>query len=171
MKTKTAIKYGSITGLVIMVSWVVSFFIWGGVHFPGGELFGYAVMLLAFSTVFIAVRNKKLATEGGISFKEGFTTGLGIVVVATLIYSLGWTFVYMPNFEPDFVDRYETLQIERVNLQDISEQEKSSQISEIRNFNESYRKPYIMAAFNVLEIFPVGLLVALISALILKRKR
>ena len=98
-----------------MASWIVSYFIWGGVHFPGGEVFGYAVMLLAFSTVFVAIRSRKMNSVDGISFKEGFLTGLGIVLVATIIYVLGWTFIYMPNFEPDFVERFQTSQIEKVN--------------------------------------------------------
>ncbi len=170
MNTKIAIKYGSITGLVIMASWVISYFIWGGVHFPGGEVFGYAVMLLAFSTVFVAIRNKKMSSENGISFKDGFLTGLGIVLVATIIYVIGWTFVYMPAFEPDFVERFQSTQIDKVNQLNISEDQKAAQINDIKSFNETYKKPHIMAMFTFIEIFPVGLIVSLICALILKRK-
>lgn len=153
-----------------MTSWIISYLIWGGVHFPGGEVFGYAVMLLAFSTVFIAIRNRKMSSENGISFKDGFLMGLGIVLVATVIYVIGWTFIYMPNFEPDFVDRFQAFQIEKVNQSNITEDQKAVQINDIKNFNENYRKPHIMAAFTFIEIFPVGLLVSLISALVLKRK-
>ncbi|MEP5611962.1 MAG: DUF4199 domain-containing protein [Cyclobacteriaceae bacterium] len=171
MNTRIAIKYGGLTGLIIMTSWFVSYFTWGGLHFAGSELFGYSVMLLAFSTIFLAIRGERKKSEKDeITFKKGFFTGLGISLVAAIIYVVGWIWIYMPAFEPDFVDRYEASQIEIVNQTESSSEIKMEQIQEIKEFNTSYRKPHVMAAFTFLEIFPIGLLVTIISALILRRK-
>ncbi|MEP1094860.1 MAG: DUF4199 domain-containing protein [Cyclobacteriaceae bacterium] len=171
MNIKIAIKHGAITGLIIISSWFLSYTIWGGLHFSGSELFGYSVMLLAFSTIFMAIRGERKRSEKDeITFKKGFFIGAGISLVAAIIYVVGWVWVYMPNFEPDFVDKYEASQIEIVNQAQSSSEIRMAQIQEIKDFNESYRKPHIMAAFTFLEIFPVGLLVTLISALILRRK-
>lgn len=171
MNTRIAFKHGAMTGLIIITSWFLSYFIWGGLYFSGSELFGYSVMLLAFSTIFMAIRNERKRSENNeMTFKRGFSIGAGISLVAAIIYVVGWIWIYMPNFEPDFVDRYEASQIEVVNLTQSSNEDKMKQIQEIKDFNESYRKPHVMAAFTFLEIFPVGLLVTIISALILRRK-
>ena len=52
----------------------------------------------------------------------------------------------------------------------IDEEEKQKQIQDITYWVEKYKRPPVMAAITFSEIFPVGLLVTLISALILKRK-
>lgn len=138
--------------------------------FDGSELIGYAIMLLALTAVFMGIKSKRdNATEGKFTFKEGLLTGLGIVVVATMIYVIGWM-IYMPNFAPDFVEKYQNSQIELIKNSSISDGEKQQQISDVVSSMENYRKPLVMAAYTSIEIFPVGVLVTLISALILRRK-
>ena len=168
---KNIIKYGSISGLIIVASWFATYFISGGdLHFGGSEVLGYLVMLLALTAVFLGVKNKRDSeAQSTFTFKEGFLTGLGIVVVASIIYVVGWM-IYMPNFAPDFVDKYAASQIELIQSSDAAQSEKETQISELKSSMENYKKPHVMAAFTFIEIFPVGLIVALISALVLKRK-
>ncbi len=170
MNTRISLKYGAISGLVIVGSWFLSALISGGdMHFSGGELFGYAFMILALTAVFMGVKNQRDTKGGAFSFGEGFMTGLGIVLVASLIYVVGWM-IYMPTFAPDFADKYANSQIEMIQNSDVAADEKQSQIEEIKTTMENYKKPHVMAAYTFIEIFPVGLLVTLISALILKRK-
>ena len=168
---KNAIKYGSISGLIIVASWFVTYYSFGGdLHFAGSEILGYIVMLLALTGVFLGIKNKRdTSTNGSFTFKEGLFTGLGIVIVASIIYVIGWM-IYMPNFAPDFVDKYAASQIELIQNSEVSNTEKETQINELKNSIENYKKPYVMAAFTFVEIFPVGLIVTLISALILRRK-
>ena len=169
MKTKVVIKYGAISGLLIVSSWYIGYIVSGGNHdMGGGEIVGYAIMLLALTAVFMgikSVRNEK----GSLSFKEGFFNGLGITLVASIIYVIGWM-IYVPSFAPDFADKYGDSQIELVKEQEISEAEKEKQIEEISSWIETYKQPHVMAAMTFAEIFPIGLIVTLISALILKRK-
>lgn len=171
MNGKTAFKYGSISGLLIVSTWFILHALGGDDgEFLGGELLGYAVMLLALTAVFMGVKNKRDGNDNNLfTFKEGFLTGLGIVLVASVIYVVGWL-IYMPNFAPDFVDKYQAAQIELVQNSDVPSTEKEVKIAEIRSSVENYRKPHIMISMTFLEIFPVGLLVALATALILRRK-
>ena len=171
MNKKISIKYGAISGLLIVSSWFISLMIWGpDLNFSGGELFGYAVMILSLTAVFMGVKNRRDERGEVFTFKEGFFTGLGIVLVASTIYVVGWM-IYMPNFAPDFADKYGASQIEMIQQQDIPDTEKTTQIDSIKKSIANYKKPHVMAAMTFLEIFPVGLFVALISALILKRKK
>jgi hypothetical protein len=124
-------------------------------------------MLVALSAIFMGI--KKIRDENGtLSFKEGVVNGLGMTLVASVIYVIGWM-IYMPAFAPDFADKYASSQIEMVQQSDMEEAEKEQKINEINKWIETYKKPPVMAAMTFVEIFPVGLIVTLISALLLKR--
>lgn len=92
-----------------------------------------------------------------------------IVLIASVLYVIGWM-IYYPNFIPDFADQYLDFQKQLLQEQGVSGAVYDTRIAELEKFNEMYKKPLIMAGFTFLEIFPVGLVVALISAYILKRK-
>ncbi|MFK7953217.1 MAG: DUF4199 domain-containing protein [Ekhidna sp.] len=169
MNMKVALKYGLISGLLIVSTWFIGYYLAeGNPDFGGGELVGYAIMLLALTAVFMGIKSIR-DEQGTLSFKEGFFNGLGITLVASIIYVIGWM-IYVPNFAPDFADKYGDSQIELVKELEISEEEKEKQIDEINSTIETYKKPHVMAAMTFAEIFPIGLIVTLISAMILKRK-
>lgn len=169
MKLKIALKYGSISGLLIASTWFIGYYLSdGNPDFGGGEVIGYTIMLLALTAIFMGIKSIR-DEQGTLSFKEGFFNGLGITLVASIIYVIGWM-IYVPNFAPDFADKYGDSQIELVKDLEISEEEKEKQIDEINSSIATYKQPHVMAAMTFAEIFPVGLIVTLISALILKRK-
>lgn len=169
MKKKIAFKYGLISGGLIVSSWFIDLGLGDNPDFAFTEVIGYIIMVAALTAVFIGV--KKIRDEKGtLSFREGFVNGIGITLVASIIYVIGWM-IYVPNFAPDFADKYAASQIELVQLSDdIDEEEKQKQINDITEWTETYKQPHVMAAMTFTEIFPVGLIVSLISALILKRK-
>ncbi len=174
MKAKsTFIIYGSIGGLIT----IIGFFLWpviAGSDDPFamgiGEFVGYTFMLLALSTVFFALRSFRNKNGGILSFKEAFINGMIVVVTASVIYVVGWM-VYYPIFMPDFADQYTQSQIVKLESEGLSQAELATQVEELKAFQEMYEQPLVMAGFSFLEIFPVGLIVTLISSLILRRKR
>lgn len=168
-KTKTAMLYGTISGLFIVSSWFIAKAIAGedGKHLVS-EIIGYTIMVAALSTVFLGI--KKVRDEQGfLSFKHGFLNGLGISLVASVVYTIGWV-IYMPNFEPDFAEKYAKQQIEQIEATDISTTEKVAAIEKVNQSVAQYKKPGYMMLITFSEIFPVGLIVSLISTLILLRK-
>ena len=172
MNLRTSLKYGAISGGLIVASFFIVFYIQGDdPDYSNGELVGYASMLLAFTAVFLGIKNFRDKSLGGImTFKQAFLTGLGIVLTASVIYVMGWM-IYQPYFAPDFVDKYHAAEIVKVQSNPgLSLAEKEVKIQEMKEFLEYYKKPYIMAAFTFLEIFPVGLLVTLIASFFLKKK-
>jgi len=172
MNFRLALKYGSVIGLIIVSSFFIVFYVTeGNPDLINGELIGYATMLLAFSAVFIGIKNHRDKSLGGImTFKQGFLCGLGIVLVASIIYVAGWM-IYQPNFAPDFADEYFAAQIEKVQANDeLTSSEREVKIEELGASLESYKKPHVMAAYTFLEIFPVGLIVTLIASFALRKK-
>lgn len=175
MKSKIIlIKSGFISGAIFALSWVLYhlLFVTDGKSSDAGlgEALGYLSMLIALSTVYFGVRNYRDQHLGGvISFKDAFLNGMIIVLIASVIYVTNWM-IYYPNFMPDFADQYAAGQIESFKEAGLSGDELQVKITEVEEFNEIYKNPFVMAGMTFLEVFPVGLIIAVISAFFLKRK-
>jgi len=92
-----------------------------------------------------------------------------ITLVASVIYVFGWM-LYSNTMDPDFADRYFNQQAEQLRESGQSEESIQAQLADMENFKEMYKNPFMQLGFSFLEIFPVGLIITLICALLLKRK-
>src|SRR3954467_10827026 len=109
---KNIIIYGLIAGII--VSFLMLFTVnnlshcEGNVDYNTSMLIGYASMLIAFSLVFVGIRNYRDKYNGGvITFGKAFKIGMMIVLIASTIYVLAWLIDYF-FFVPDFLEKYTT---------------------------------------------------------------
>jgi flagellar biosynthesis chaperone FliJ len=72
--------------------------------------------------------------------------------------------------DPDFADRYFNQQAEQLKESGQSEESIQAQLADMEKYKEMYKNPFVQLGFSFLEIFPVGLIITLICALLLKRK-
>lgn len=174
MTLKNNIIYGVISGLIVSILMLISTNYYshceGSIDFNTSMLIGYASMLLAFSLVFVGIKNyRDKYNNGVISFGKAFKVGMTIVLIASTIYVIAWLIDYN-YFIPDFMDKYAANVIEELKASGASQIEIDKQKLEMANFSEMYKNPFINALMTYVEIVPVGLVVTLISSLILKRK-
>ena len=142
----------------------------GNIDFDKGMIIGYASMIIAFSLVFVGIRNYRNNCNGGvISFGKSFKIGMLIVLIASTIYVVSWLIYYF-FFVPDFAEKYAIHMIENLKASGASQIEIDQQTAEMASFARSYKNPLFNAMLTYIEILPVGLIVTLISAFILKRK-
>ena len=131
---------------------------------------GFASMIVALSTVFLGIKKyRDVYLNGVISFGKAFLIGLYISLIASTMYVLTWTVIsdlYMPNFMENYVEA----QLNAFEQTAATAEEISQKREELNAMAESYKNPVIKALYTYMEIFPVGLLITLISSLILKRK-
>jgi hypothetical protein len=134
-------------------------------NFEGNDVLGYAAMVVVFSLIYVGVRNYRNKYLGGvISFGKAFKTGALIALVASTIYVLiGLSYYYL--FVPDFLDHY----INYV-LRHTPEQKLAAKTIEMENYRELYKNPLFVILITYTEVLPVGLVVALVSAVILKKR-
>jgi hypothetical protein len=120
--------------------------------------------------VFVGIKNFRDKSLGGfITFKQAFLNGMAIVCVASVIYVIGWM-VYMPNFAPDFPDKYAETQVSKIYANpELTDEQKAEKSKEVYVMMDNYKKPHVMAAYTFIEIFPVGLVVTLFISLLVKR--
>jgi Protein of unknown function (DUF4199) len=168
---KNVLVFGLIAGLIVscMMLYSVSQ-CYRSEDFDGSMVLGYAGMLLAFSMIFVGVKNfRDKYNNGVISFGKAFKIGLYICLVASTMYVMVWMVDYY-FFVPDFMDKYTAHLLHKAEVAGASQQELQQKAAELAKNNEMYKNPIIMILFTYLEILPVGLVIALISAAILRRK-
>lgn len=142
----------------------------GNVDYSLSMLIGYASMLLAFSLIFVGIKNYRDKHNGGIiSFGKAFKIGILIALIASTMYVIAWVIDYY-FFIPDFMDNYSAHMQEELKASGASQAEIDAQTKEMAGFAEMFKNPFFTAAMTYMEILPVGLVVTLISSLILKRK-
>ena len=142
----------------------------GNLDYDTSMLIGYASMLLAFSLVFVGIRNyRDKYNDGVISFGKAFKTGILIVLIASTMYVIAWLIEYF-FFMPDFIEKYSAVTLDRLKASGASPSEIAEQTKQMADFARMYKNPFFNAMMTYLEILPVGVIVTLISALILKRK-
>lgn len=164
--TRSILTYGIIAGLVIIVTITISVEIG-----RGGVWLGYLVMLIAFSTIFVAIKQYREDALGGvISFRSAFLVGIGITIVASLVYVAVWE-LYLALTDYKFVDDYVALMTDAQRLRGASEVEVAAAGLKAQEFRAQYSNPVSRIPITFLEIFPVGLFVSLFAAAVLKNHR
>ncbi len=171
---KNILIYGLIAGVIVSVLMLFSVNYMshceGSIDYGTSMLIGYASMLIAFSLVFIGIRNyRDKYNEGIISFGKAFKIGILIVLIASTIYVISWLICYF-FFIPDFMDKYSAQELENMKISGATVTEIESKAKEMADFAKMYKNPLFNAMMTYAEILPVGIIVTLISSLILKRK-
>jgi hypothetical protein len=134
-------------------------------------VFGYASMILAFSLIFVAVKNYRDNYNSGIiTFGKAFKIGLLITLIASTVYVIVWM-IDFSYFVPDYGEKYQAQVLSELKASGASADVIQKQGTEMAATMEKYKtSPTFRAMFTYLEIVPVGLVVSLIAALILKKK-
>lgn len=171
---RTILVYGLISGILVSTFMLISMGYFshceGTVAYETSMLIGYASMLIAFSLVYVGIRNYRNNYNGGvISFGKAFKIGILIVLIASTLYVIAWMIDYF-FFMPDFMDKYCANSIAKLKAEGASQVKIDKETKEMAEMAEMYKKPVFTAMFTYAEILPVGLIVTLISSLILKRK-
>lgn len=171
---KNVLVFGFISGLV--VSTIMAFsMIYMSKHpeleaGTGSMIVGYLSMLIAFSLIFVAVKNfRDKQNAGVISFGRAFLIGVLISFIASTMYVITWAFIHN-YFMPDFMEKYAASMIENAR-KNAAPAELQKTIEQMNSYKELYKNPFFFAMFSYMEILPVGLIVSLITALVLKRKQ
>ncbi|MEQ9315092.1 MAG: DUF4199 domain-containing protein [Henriciella sp.] len=132
------------------------------------HLYGYASMLLALSLIFVAVKRQRDLSQGGvIKFLPAFGMGLAISAVAAVVYSLGWELT-LATTGLDFAGPYTENAIATARENGMSGEELAAYEENMRGFAEMYSNPLYRFPITMIEILPVGVLVSLVSAALLR---
>jgi hypothetical protein len=164
---RNVIVFGLISGLIITAFMVYgTLMCYNNADFDMGMAIGYASMIVAFSFIFVGVKNYRDKYNGGvISFGKAFKTGFYISLVASTMYVVVWLIEYYV-FIPDFMEKYTAYVLEK----EAAGGSVETSAADMEMYKEWYKNPLFVILLTYSEVLPVGLIISLISALILKRK-
>ena len=162
--------YGLIAGAVAAAGITVTIIASGDAPHSSVWL-GYLIMLVALSTIVVGVKQYRDRQLGGvIRFWPALQLGLGIAAVAGLAYIAVWeTYLFATDyaFMPAYAEQ--TLADKRAAGVNGAAYEKAA--AEMAAMVKSYKNPLFRAPMTFIEIFPVGLVIALMAAWLLKNPR
>lgn len=164
------IVYGLVAGLIIIAGVIGTVAAAGGE--PHGNVWlGYLIMLLGMSAVFLGVKQHRDQHRGGvIKFLPALGVGLGIALFASLAYVLVWE-IYLAATDYAFMDQYIAATLEARRAEGLSGQAYRDLEAQMRDMAVAYQSPLFRLPLTFAEIFPVGLLVSIVSAVLLRSSR
>lgn len=169
---RIVLKFGLLSGAVLaaLSGVMVPLCITGRIPFDYGEVIGYTSMVLAFLLVFFGIRTYREEVGGGaITFGRAFGVGISIALITCAVYVVTWEIAYY-NFFPDFMDTYAAASLDKLRARGATEVELAAKSREMAEFAKAYANPLFNVGITFLEVFPVSLVVTLVSAAILRRK-
>jgi hypothetical protein len=163
----TILKYGLISGAFSSVMMVAT------IPFENehlGYLVGYTIIVLSFLLVFFGIRSyRDNRGDGQITFARAFAVGIAITLITCVFYVVTWEIIYF-NFMHDFMDKYAAHILAKMKAAGATAAAIQAQAQQLAADKQKYENPIYNSAITFLEPFPVGLVMTLLSAVVLRRK-
>jgi uncharacterized membrane protein (DUF485 family) len=167
---KTVLTFGLLSGAVISLMMALTIPFQDKIGLDHSYVVGYTTIVLAMLFTFFGIRSyRDNVGNGQISFGRAFAVGISITVISCLCYVLTWEVIYY-NFMPDFLDKYNAHVLQKMQESGATAAAIQAKTEELKRFKELYANPFFNAAMTFIEPFPVGLVITLISAAVLRRK-
>lgn len=167
---KTVITFGLISGVIssgLMVCFIPFY------HRIGNDralILGYTSIVLSFLLVFFGIRSyRDNVADGQVTFAKGFGVGICITLISCVFYVATWEVLERTVF-PDFMDQYSATMIAKTQASGASAQVVQAKIDEMQRMKVMYANPFYNVVYTFIEPFPVGLVITLISATVLRKK-
>jgi ABC-type microcin C transport system permease subunit YejB len=165
---KTVLTFGLISGAIssLMMIATVAF----RIGFDRGAVVGYTSIVLSFMMVFFGIRSyRDNIGNGQITFLKAFAVGISITLISCICYVVTWEVVYY-NFLPDFWDKYGAHLVEKLRASGADPAAIQAKLQQVTKYKELYRNPLLNAVLTFIDPFPIGLVITLFSAAVLRRK-
>ena len=166
------LKYGIISGVILVIFTAVAIPLCfsGVIPFERSEIIGYSAMVLSFLMVFFGIRSYRQRIGGTITFANAFKVGILITLITCAFYVVSWEIVYF-GFIPDFEETYAAFTVKKMRESGASAAEIAATEAKMEDFKRLYKNPLFNVGITFLEVFPVGLIVTVVSAAILRKRR
>ncbi len=167
---KTILIFGLISGALSSLMMVATVPFLDRIGFDKGEYVGYTAIVLSFLLVFFGIRSyRDNVGDGQITFTKGCAVGIAITLISCVFYVVTWEVLYFTVLH-SFMDQYGAYMVEKLKTSGASAAAVQAQLQQLKRYKELYENPFFNAAMTFIEPFPVGLVITLISAAVLRRK-
>ena len=169
---KVIVTYGIIAGIItggLMLA-TMPLFVNGTLDHSNGFFIGMTGIVISLSLVFFGVKSyRDNQAEGTITFGKGLLIGLGITMIACVFYVIAWEITYARSGDW-FLEQWSNDEIEKLKADGATEADLQKAQTDWTSFVELYKNPIVRYGMTLMEIFPVGVLISVLSAALLKKK-
>lgn len=167
---KTLLTFGLISGVLCSLMMAATLPFADQIGFDKAEIVGYVIIVLALLLVFFGIRSYRNNTgDGHITFATAFAVGISITLITCVCYVITWEILYY-HFLPGFMDKYNAYMVEKAKASGASPAAVQAQLEQLQKYRQLYNNPLFNAAMTFFEPFPIGLIITLISAAVLKKR-
>ena len=167
---KIVVIFGLISGAISSLMMIALVTFGDRIGFDRGAVIGNTSIVLSFLMVFFGIRTyRDNIGNGHITFSKAFAVGLSITVISCIFYVVTWEVIYY-NFIPGFWDTYGAHLVEKLTASGASPAVVQAKLQQVRKYKELYKNPFFNAVLTFIHPFPIGLVITLFSALVLRRK-
>jgi uncharacterized membrane protein (DUF485 family) len=132
--------------------------------------FTYTIMVLSFLIVFVGVKHyRDTECAGSITFGRALAAGALMMLISCVCYVVMWE-ALNATVEKNFAHEYSAALVKRAQKSGLQGAALEQKITEAHEFEVKYSNPFYRAAMTLLEPLPVGIVMALVTAGILRRK-
>src|ERR1700685_3101934 len=166
---KIIVTFGLISGAISSLMMIALVTFGGRVGFDRAAIVSNTSIVLSFLMVFFGIRTyRDNIGDGQITFLKAFAVGLSITLISCIIYVVTWEVIYY-NFLPGFWDAYGAYLVQKLTASGASPAAVQGKLQQVRKYKELYKNPFFNAVLTFIHPFPIGLVITLISALVLRR--
>ena len=167
---KNVWKYGLLSGLALAIMLALTLPFEHHSSARWGMVVGYTIMVLSFLIVFVGVKHYRDTECGGsITFGRAFATGVLMMLISCVCYVAMWE-VLTATVEKNFAHDYTASMVKRAQDSGLQGAALEAKIAQAHKFEAMYSNPLYRMAMTLLEPLPVGIVMALVTAGILRRK-
>ncbi|HWA31501.1 MAG TPA: DUF4199 domain-containing protein [Rhizomicrobium sp.] len=165
---RNALVFGSISGAIVITGVLLTFLL-PNAH--GSVWLGYLIMIVALSMILFGVKRYRDNELGGvIRFLPALALGLMIAVVASAVYVVVWeVYLYLTHYS--FMDHYTAAMLAKAKADGVTGAALKAEIAELDQMKAQYANPFYRIGETFMEIFPVGFIIALITAVLLRNPK
>jgi hypothetical protein len=167
---KIVVTFGLISGLIMSVLMGGSLLFADKIGSSHSMALGYTIMVASFLLIYFGIRSyRDNFLAGQISFGRAFACGILITLISSVCYVVMWEILYF-NFMPHFMDGYFAAQIHKLQSAGLDAATTAARVAAIQHSQQLYQNPLVNMAYTIMEPLPVGLLITLMSAALLRRR-
>jgi hypothetical protein len=172
---KVVLTFGLIGGVIMgfFVFLISSLCENGTIPLDKSEPLGYTTMVIALSMIFFGIRSYRNNYGGGrIGFWKGVQIGLLITLIASVLYFASAEIYSLthPGFTDKVFGKFIELQSEKMRQSGASAEQIDKVIQDGRAMIKLMENPIVFFGICLIELAPVGIIITLISAAILRKK-
>lgn len=169
--TRIVLIFGTIAAFIMSAVFLLTIPFKDEIGFDRAAIIGYTTMVLAFLLIYFGVRSYRDNVAGGtIGFWRALQVGALISVVASVWYVAMWQ-VVSTRYLPDYLEKYQEYALQKARAEGETEAQIAQKKVEMDKFAVMYKNPFVKAGLTFLEPLPVALVLTLVSAGVLSRRR